>query len=125
MLELNDPFSLRGVICLRQDGDNAVELVLVMGLLIPLTNGDLDLSVAELSGMTHKSNMESSKPWPVDWPRYLREDLNDLSLICTMLVGKCHCGQVHTEGEFTLSPGRVLHRHGKPVGAFHAPRQAP
>ena len=26
MLELNDPFSLRGVICLRQDGDNAVEL---------------------------------------------------------------------------------------------------
>jgi ribose transport system permease protein len=33
-------------------GDNAVELVLVMGLLIPLTNGDLDLSVAELSGMT-------------------------------------------------------------------------
>jgi hypothetical protein len=26
MLELNDPFSLRGVICLRQDGDNVVEL---------------------------------------------------------------------------------------------------
>lgn len=33
-------------------GLNAVELVLVMALLIPLTNGDLDLSVAELSGMT-------------------------------------------------------------------------
>src|ERR1700722_10605496 len=33
-------------------GLNAVELILVMGLLIPLTNGDLDLSVAELSGMT-------------------------------------------------------------------------
>ncbi len=32
-------------------GLNAVELVLVMALLIPLTNGDLDLSVAELSGM--------------------------------------------------------------------------
>jgi ribose transport system permease protein len=30
---------------------NAPELVLVMALLIPLTNGDLDLSVAELSGM--------------------------------------------------------------------------
>ena len=33
-------------------GLNAVQLVLVMALLIPLTNGDLDLSVAELSGMT-------------------------------------------------------------------------
>lgn len=33
-------------------GLNSVELVLVMSLLIPLTNGDLDLSVAELSGMT-------------------------------------------------------------------------
>ncbi|HEX3801515.1 MAG TPA: ABC transporter permease [Solirubrobacteraceae bacterium] len=33
-------------------GLNSVELVLVMALLIPLTNGDLDLSVAELSGMT-------------------------------------------------------------------------
>jgi ribose transport system permease protein len=33
-------------------GLNAVNLVLVMALLIPLTNGDLDLSVAELSGMT-------------------------------------------------------------------------
>ena len=32
-------------------GLNSVELVLVMALLIPLTNGDLDLSVAELSGM--------------------------------------------------------------------------
>jgi ribose transport system permease protein len=30
---------------------NAYQLVLAMGLLIPLTNGDLDLSVAELSGM--------------------------------------------------------------------------
>jgi hypothetical protein len=63
-----------------------------------------------------------SKPWPADWPRYLREDLDDLALICTMLVGKCRCGQVHVEGEFTLSPERVLHRHGKPVGAFHAGR---
>jgi ribose transport system permease protein len=33
-------------------GLNSVELVLVMALLIPLTNGDLDLSVAEISGMT-------------------------------------------------------------------------
>ena len=33
-------------------GLNAPTLVLVMALLIPLTNGDLDLSVAELSGMT-------------------------------------------------------------------------
>ena len=33
-------------------GLNAVNLVLVMALLIPLTNGDLDLSVAELSGLT-------------------------------------------------------------------------
>jgi ribose transport system permease protein len=33
-------------------GLNAVQLVLVMALLVPLTNGDLDLSVAELSGMT-------------------------------------------------------------------------
>ncbi len=33
-------------------GLNSVQLVLVMALLIPLTNGDLDLSVAELSGMT-------------------------------------------------------------------------
>lgn len=33
-------------------GLNAPVLVLVMALLIPLTNGDLDLSVAELSGMT-------------------------------------------------------------------------
>jgi ribose transport system permease protein len=32
-------------------GLNAPTLVLVMGLLIPLTNGDLDLSLAELSGM--------------------------------------------------------------------------
>ncbi len=32
-------------------GLNATELVLAMALLIPLTNGDLDLSVAELSGM--------------------------------------------------------------------------
>jgi ribose transport system permease protein len=32
-------------------GLNAVNLELVMALLIPLTNGDLDLSVAELSGM--------------------------------------------------------------------------
>lgn len=32
-------------------GINSVELVLVMALLIPLTNGDLDLSVAENSGM--------------------------------------------------------------------------
>jgi ribose transport system permease protein len=31
---------------------NSVQLVLVMALLIPLTNGDLDLSVAEISGMT-------------------------------------------------------------------------
>jgi ribose transport system permease protein len=33
-------------------GLNSVQLVLVMALLIPLTNGDLDLSVAELSGLT-------------------------------------------------------------------------
>ncbi len=33
-------------------GLNSTQLVLVMALLIPLTNGDLDLSVAELSGMT-------------------------------------------------------------------------
>jgi len=33
-------------------GLNAVQLVLVMALLIPLTNGDLDLSVAEISGLT-------------------------------------------------------------------------
>ncbi len=33
-------------------GLNATELVLAMALLIPLTNGDLDLSVAELTGMT-------------------------------------------------------------------------
>jgi ribose transport system permease protein len=33
-------------------GLNAPTLVLVMALLIPLTNGDLDLSLAELSGMT-------------------------------------------------------------------------
>jgi len=33
-------------------GLNAPTLVLVMALLIPLTNGDLDLSVAELFGMT-------------------------------------------------------------------------
>lgn len=33
-------------------GLNAPTLVLVMGLLIPLTNGDLDLSLAELFGMT-------------------------------------------------------------------------
>lgn len=33
-------------------GVNATQLVLVMALLIPLTNGDLDLSVAELSGLT-------------------------------------------------------------------------
>jgi ribose transport system permease protein len=33
-------------------GLNAPVLVLVMALLIPLTNGDLDLSVAELAGMT-------------------------------------------------------------------------
>lgn len=33
-------------------GLNSIQLVLVMALLIPLTNGDLDLSVAELSGMT-------------------------------------------------------------------------
>src|SRR5579875_1070215 len=32
-------------------GLNSVQLVLVMALLIPLTNGDLDLSVAELSGL--------------------------------------------------------------------------
>jgi ribose transport system permease protein len=32
-------------------GLNSVELVLVMALLLPLTNGDLDLSVAENSGM--------------------------------------------------------------------------
>jgi ribose transport system permease protein len=34
-------------------GLNAPTLVLVMGLLIPLTNGDLDLSLAELFGMTY------------------------------------------------------------------------
>ncbi len=33
-------------------GLNSVEFILVMALLVPLTNGDLDLSVAELSGMT-------------------------------------------------------------------------
>ena len=33
-------------------GLNAVGLVLVMALLVPLTNGDLDLSVAETSGLT-------------------------------------------------------------------------
>jgi ribose transport system permease protein len=33
-------------------GLNAVGLVLVMALLVPLTNGDLDLSVAEISGLT-------------------------------------------------------------------------
>jgi ribose transport system permease protein len=33
-------------------GLNSVELVLVMALLVPLTNGDLDLSVAEVSGLT-------------------------------------------------------------------------
>ncbi len=33
-------------------GLNAPTMVLVMALLIPLTNGDLDLSLAELSGMT-------------------------------------------------------------------------
>ncbi len=33
-------------------GLNSVEFILVMALLIPLTNGDLDLSVAEISGMT-------------------------------------------------------------------------
>lgn len=32
-------------------GLNSVELVLVMALLLPLTNGDLDLSVAEVSGL--------------------------------------------------------------------------
>jgi ribose transport system permease protein len=31
-------------------GSNAVEFVLVMALLVPLTNGDLDLSVASISG---------------------------------------------------------------------------
>jgi ribose transport system permease protein len=33
-------------------GLNSVQLVLVMALLVPLTNGDLDLSVAEISGLT-------------------------------------------------------------------------
>jgi ribose transport system permease protein len=33
-------------------GLNAVGLILVMALLVPLTNGDLDLSVAEISGLT-------------------------------------------------------------------------
>ncbi len=33
-------------------GLNAVGLVLAMSLLVPLTNGDLDLSVAEISGLT-------------------------------------------------------------------------
>ncbi len=33
-------------------GLNAVQLILAMSLLVPLTNGDLDLSVAEISGLT-------------------------------------------------------------------------
>jgi ribose transport system permease protein len=33
-------------------GLNSVQLILVMALLVPLTNGDLDLSVAEISGLT-------------------------------------------------------------------------
>lgn len=33
-------------------GTNSVEFVLVMALLVPLTNGDLDMSVAEISGLT-------------------------------------------------------------------------
>src|SRR5262249_49395271 len=33
-------------------GLNAVQLTLAMSLLLPLTNGDLDLSVAEISGLT-------------------------------------------------------------------------
>lgn len=33
-------------------GLNAVGLILVMSLLVPLTNGDLDLSVAEIAGLT-------------------------------------------------------------------------
>jgi ribose transport system permease protein len=33
-------------------GSNAILFVLVMALLVPLTNGDLDLSVAEISGFT-------------------------------------------------------------------------
>src|SRR5579875_2961435 len=33
-------------------GLNSVQLILVMALLVPLTNGDLDLSVAEISGLS-------------------------------------------------------------------------